>query len=194
MRLGGLGQLWTTSIKLASLMCLCQLLSPLVAILAIAVSGSVSSDMPASVTPTASDLSTTFAQTTSTTMSSELNKLTSDSNDIVTSTTSIIETPECCQDSDSHIATCPSDHVSAPHVCQDPSVPCSSLPLACVQCSCNYNCRYGAESSASCSAHPSVQCSGDRNFTRQYKCSYCFLTDEKLHKCSNRDIGEYPVI
>jgi len=189
MRLGGLGQLWTTSVKLASLMCLCQLLSPLVAILAILVSGSVSSDLP--VTILASDLSTNSAQTTSTTItttvSSELKGSTDSDDNIVTSPTT--ETPGCCQDHDNTIATCPSDHVSAPHTCQDPTVPCSSLPLRCLHCSCNYSCQYGADSLANCSTHPSVQCTGNRNFTRQYKCSYCFLTAEKLHRCSNRDIG-----
>ena len=191
MRLGGLGQLWTTSVKLASLMCLCQLLSPLVAILAILVSGSVSSDLP--VTILASDLSTNSAQTTSTTItttvSSELKGSTDSDDNIVTSPTT--ETPGCCQDHDNTIATCPSDHVSAPHTCQDPTVPCSSLPLRCLHCSCNYSCQYGADSLANCSTHPSVQCTGNRNFTRQYKCSYCFLTAEKLHRCSNRDIGKY---
>ena len=191
MRLGGLGQLWTTSVKLASLMCLCQLLSPLVAILAILVSGSVSSDLP--VTILASDLSTNSAQITSTTItttvSSELKGSTDSDDNIVTSPTT--ETPGCCQDHDNTIATCPSDHVSAPHTCQDPTVPCSSLPLRCLHCSCNYSCQYGADSLANCSTHPSVQCTGNRNFTRQYKCSYCFLTAEKLHRCSNRDIGKY---
>ena len=44
MRFGGLGQLWSTLIKLLSLMFLCQLVSPLVALLAIVVSGTETPD------------------------------------------------------------------------------------------------------------------------------------------------------
>ena len=173
MRFLGLGQLWNTGLRLVSVMFLCQLLSPLVALLAIVVSGSELSGEAESLTsgPIPSDPSPVISET------------------INSDVTEATEVSECC-DLTRQTAPCPSDHVTSPSLCQDPGVACSELPLQCVRCECDYNCSYGKRSQASCSADTAALCSGDRNFTRQFTCSYCFLSDEKLHKCSNRDIGK----
>ena len=172
MRLLGLGQLWNTGLRLVSVMFLCQLLSPLVALLAIVVSGSEMAGEAESHTrgPIPPDITSIITEATS-------------------QVTEATEASECC-DLTRQTAPCPSDHVTSPSLCQDPEVACSELPLQCVRCQCDYNCSYGKQSLARCSADTAVLCSGDRNFTRQFTCSYCFLSDEKLHKCSNRDIGK----
>ena len=172
MRFLGLGQLWNTGLRLVSVMFLCQLLSPLVALLAIVVSGS-------EMAGEAESLSTSPIPPT------DISSVISETSSEVTEAT---EVSECC-DLTRQTSPCPSDHVTSPGLCQDPDVACSALHLQCVKCECDYNCSYGEPSQASCSADSAVLCSGDRNFTRQFTCSYCFLADEKLHKCSNRDIG-----
>jgi len=171
MRFLGLGQLWNTGLRLVSVMFLCQLLSPLVALLAIVVSGSEMAGEAESHTrgPIPPDLTSVITEATS-------------------QVTEATEASECC-DLTRQTAPCPSDHLTSPSLCQDPEVACSDLPLQCVKCECDYSCSYGEQSQASCAADTAVLCSGDRNFTRQFICSYCFLSDEKLHKCSNRDIG-----
>jgi len=171
MRFLGLGQLWNTGLRLVSVMFLCQLLSPLVALLAIVASGSEMAGEAESHTrgPIPPDLTSVITEATS-------------------QVTEATEASECC-DLTRQTAPCPSDHLTSPSLCQDPEVACSELPLQCVRCECDYNCSYGKQSQASCAADTAVLCSGDRNFTRQFTCSYCFLSDEKLHKCSNRDIG-----
>ena len=169
MRLGGLGQLWAAALRLVSLMFLCQLLSPLVALLAIVVSGSEMTAAPP-------DLDTTLATPAPAAAT------------VTTAATS--DNAECCEAAVSPSSPCPSDAVSAPHLCQDPAAPCSALPLACVRCQCDYSCTYGQQAAANCTAHPQVRCAGDKTFSRPYTCSYCFLAEENLHRCSNRDIGK----
>ena len=176
MRFLGLGQLWNTGLRLVSVMFLCQLLSPLVALLAIVVSGSEMAGEAESHTrgPIPPDLTSVITEATS-------------------QVTEATEASECC-DLTRQTAPCPSDHLTSPSLCQDPEVACSDLHLQCVKCECDYSCCYGEQSQASCAADTAVLCSGDRNFTRQFICSYCFLSDEKLHKCSNRDIGRFGTI
>lgn len=178
MRFGGLGQLWATLIKLISLMFLCQLLSPLVALLAIAVSGIETNE---------TDMTTPMILSSDTPTQSSISA--DKRTDIYD--TSIDENSDCCIDSSdsTHVSMCPIDHILSPHLCTDPTVQCSKLPLSCIKCKCDYNCVYGSEAEANCSVDPKVQCLGDRNFKREYRCSYCFLTEDSLHKCSNRDIG-----
>ena len=171
-RLGGLGQLWQTLRKLVSIFFLSQLLSPLVAFVAICVSGTVS----------------ITTQTVEPAMDSK------EQAQVLSTTTAPVILPTlddtCCLD-DTILHPCPIDHTPNPlqPQCQDPSTPCSSLPLSCISCSCPYSCKYGAQSNASCSAPPQASCQGERNFTRQFPCSYCYLTDGETHRCSTRDIG-----
>ena len=186
MRFGGLGQLWSTLIKLLSLMFLCQLVSPLVALLAIVVSGTETPDTTWS-TDLVSDITQSSLAVDNLAIDSELQTLITSENTISSTAT---EPSECCHDT-GHVSLCPSDHVLTPQLCQDSSVQCSSLPLGCMSCSCDYNCVYGSVSVANCSVDAQVRCTGSRTFTREYRCSYCFLADTSLHKCSNRDIGKF---
>jgi len=168
LRLGGLGQLWVTLRRLLSILFLSQLLSPLVAFIAVCVSSTVS------ITTQTVQPSTGQVQAT-TTMSSVILPTLDDT---------------CCLD-DSSPHPCPVDHTPNTLLpeCQDNTTPCSSLPLSCVSCLCPYSCKYGAHSTAACSVPPQVRCSGQRNFTRQFLCSYCYLTQDTNHSCSTRDIG-----
>jgi len=168
LRLGGLGQLWATLRRLLSILFLSQLLSPLVAFIAVCVSSTVS------ITTQTVQPSTGQVQAT-TTMSSVILPTLDDT---------------CCLD-DTTPHPCPVDHTPNTLLpeCQDPTTPCSSLPLSCVSCLCPYTCKYGAHSTAACSASAQVQCSGERNFTRQFHCSYCYLTQDTNHSCSTRDVG-----
>ena len=147
MRLGGLGQLWQTLRRLVSIMLVCQLLSPVVAFMAILLMGteSVVSSEATELTPEPSKLEvvTTTSTTTSTTSSS---------------------LDSCCDTPSSGL--CPSDHRAAPHLCQDPAQPCSALPLSCLSCSCDYNCHYGKATTANCTVLDTVLCQGERNITR----------------------------
>jgi len=167
-RLGGLGQLWVTLRRLLSILFLSQLLSPLVAFIALFVSSTVS------ITTQTVQPSTGQAQQT-TTMAPVILPTLDDT---------------CCQDN-TILHPCPVDHTPNPTlpVCQDPTTPCSSLPLSCLSCKCPYTCKYGAHGTASCSAPSQVKCSGERNFTREFLCSYCYLTKDSTHSCSTRDIG-----
>jgi len=61
---------------------------------------------------------------------------------------------------------------------------CSTLSLDCVQCQCDYSCQYGEISKANCSVITGVECEGERKFSREFECRYCYLTDEAA--CSNQ--------
>jgi len=171
MRLGGLGQLWRTFRQMASIMFLCQLLSPFFAFVAICVASTTS------ITTLTIDKDTATTQ-------EQVQMLS-------TTTAPIILPDDSCCSNDTIPHPCPIDHTPAPlqPQCQDPSVSCSSLPLSCISCTCPYSCKYGATSQASCTAHPQATCEGERNFMRQFRCSYCYLTDDETHRCSSRDIG-----
>jgi len=170
--LGGLGQLWQTVRKLISILFVSQLLSPLVAFVAICVSSTVSITTQ-TVEPTTDNKE--HVQPLSTTTAPVILPTLDDT---------------CCLD-DTILHPCPIDHTPNPNQaqCQDPSISCSSLPLSCISCNCPYSCKYGSTSNASCTAPPEARCEGARNFTLQFKCSYCYLTDDKTHRCSTRDIG-----
>ena len=121
MRLGGLGQLWQTLLKLVSIMFVCQLLSPVVAFMAILLLGtdsvgtSVASELTSELTP---DLT---SEVTSKLTSEVTSKLTSEvTSDVSTvPSLSVSEEPEvteedkCCKAGPS---LCPSDHRAEPHL------------------------------------------------------------------------------
>lgn len=165
MRLGGLGQLWQTLLKLLSIMFVCQLISPVVAFIAILLVG------PATVV--SSEVSEVITNNTEKAgLTVEANSSSDDS---------------CCVGE----SVCPRDHRPDPTQCQNSTQLCSELPLACLNCTCDYNCQYGQLSTASCQAVEGVLCSGDRSarLNRSFLCSYCFLTPDYLHHCTNRALG-----
>jgi len=57
---------------------------------------------------------------------------------------------------------------------------CSDLSLDCVQCECDYSCQYGQISKANCSVISEVDCSGARQFSREFTCKYCYLTSKPV--------------
>lgn len=146
MRLGGLGQLWQTLRRLLSIMLVCQLLSPVVAFMAILLVGTESV-----VSSEASELIT------------EPSKVV----DVSPSSSPEPETDSCCVGAGPSL--CPSDHQASPSEgeCQVAGTSCSLLPLVCLSCTCHYHCQYGRPSTANCSVPDSVPCQGERNFTRQ---------------------------
>lgn len=160
---GGLGQIWATVKWAVKVLVLSQLASPLVAWLAMFVAGSAGLDT--GVVP-------------------------ADESPVTTPAPSYQEVDSCCQ-SDDTTGPCPRDHIPHPN---SPSCSgggqCSQLPLSCITCTCDYECHYGKQSNASCKvASSDVICEGEREFSREFRCSYCYLTDPSGHKCSNRNIG-----
>jgi len=165
---GGLGQIWATVRWAVRVLVLSQLASPLVAWLAMFVAGSAGLDT--GVVPSVSD---------------EDGQV----NIVTTPTPSYQQVGSCCQEDNQ---PCPRDHIpdTSSLLCQEWSGPCSQLPLTCLSCTCDYDCHYGQPSNASCKVSSAeLECEGDREFNREFRCSYCYLTQPSRHKCSNRNIG-----
>lgn len=60
---------------------------------------------------------------------------------------------------------------------------CSELPAPCLQCSFNLSCVYGENTPVNCTAAASAKCEGDRKFTKEFICRYCYQTDHWEHTC-----------
>ena len=79
--------------------------------------------------------------------------------------------PQCCgADGSSERAACPRDTppptpTQLVQLCSDPTVACSSLPLPCLSCSCDYDCTYGQESNATCTVWGHAGGEGDKSET-----------------------------
>lgn len=59
---------------------------------------------------------------------------------------------------------------------------CSKLGFPCINCVYdNFSCIYGAKVPVRCSAL--VDCIGEKEFTREFICRYCYQTDHWEHKC-----------
>lgn len=180
---GGLGQLRNSFLKLLKVLFLSQLVSPLVALLAVFVSYSTGLDTvtesPLVSPPTPTGAGSSTQSTTA-------------ANFELTGT----EPDSCCPPSadstaEEVLVNCPSDHKASPLLpeCQSEEIECSSLPLSCLTCQCSPSCEYGMESEAECKAGEQVLCRGERSFPRSFLCSYCFLTQRSSHTCSQRSSG-----
>jgi len=156
--------------RLGRLLLLSQLLSPLVAFVALLVA-------------TALGINTDLHEIGSTTQA-EVNKL-----ELIESEPSGRTKVEdsCCSLSASRSRVCPDDrHRSRKTHCgrlDTSDKPCSSLSLDCLACTCDYSCQYGKQSSANCTVLPDIACTGERVFAREYTCSYCYLAPNS--SCSN---------
>lgn len=64
-------------------------------------------------------------------------------------------------------------------------VHCDKLGADCIDCEFNSTCRYGANVSAVCRVKPHIICLGDRDFTRWFRCRYCYQTHESVHRCTS---------
>lgn len=175
----GLTRPWVTLKRLLRVLCVSQLVSPLVASLAVLV---------ATHTIGATTVDTTSAQSHTGHSSTEPPV----QQEVVTQ----MEETQCCGShaGDNQSGPCPSDFATPSLAdvlrdCGDSSVPCSSLPLTCLQCSCDYSCEYGNYSAATCNVTGKANCDGPRTFTREFLCSYCYLTPASHHRCTTRDLG-----
>ena len=113
MRLGGLGQLWQTLLKLVSIMFVCQLLSPVVAFMAILLVGTDSVGMS-----DASELSSELPSDLTSEVTSKLSsEVTSDVSTVpslnVSEEPEVIGEDKCCK---TGLSPCPSDHKPEPHL------------------------------------------------------------------------------
>lgn len=202
MAVGGLGWPWATLKRGLRLMAISQAMSPLVSVLVVLLASSISGTTVDS--PSSSPLPPPSFQPP-----------------IQLPVTQRQSDPQCCgADGSSERAACPRDTppptpTQLVQLCSDPTVACSSLPLPCLSCSCDYGCTYGQQSNATCSVwghagvegdksetissttassirrgESLVQCSGEREgIQREFTCSYCYLTDPRGHRCSTRDLG-----
>lgn len=60
---------------------------------------------------------------------------------------------------------------------------CKDLGNECLDCQCDFKCRYGFESEANCTVPEGITCNGQRQFTRNFTCSFCYQTEPSLHTC-----------
>jgi len=174
----GLTRPWLTLKRLLRVLAVSQLVSPLVASLAVLVASNT--------------IRATTVDTTSTDSSQSVSTQPPVQQEVVTHK----EETQCCgqQLGGNQSWRCPKD-LPTPSVtavlrdCAHSSVACSSLPLTCLQCYCDYSCEYGKYSNATCTVTRKADCQGDRTFTREFLCSYCYLTPASEHRCTTRDLG-----
>lgn len=67
--------------------------------------------------------------------------------------------------------------------CSSEEMECNILHFPCITCTYNYSCAYGYEVNATCEANPSVNCTGERKFSRLMNCRYCYQTASWQHVC-----------
>jgi len=150
--------------RLCHLMLLCQLASPPLAWLAVAVTAAADDDL--------------------TTMTTAVTPEDNDSNpeeDSGRTTAGAAAVATAGND------FCPSGRPRDKTRCPS-GVQCQDLGLDCVRCRCDYSCRYGERSNATCEVEADVVCDGDRRFEREFTCSYCYLTEYtggRSHTCSD---------
>ncbi|XP_057320003.1 TM2 domain-containing protein almondex isoform X1 [Microplitis mediator] len=60
---------------------------------------------------------------------------------------------------------------------------CSEMGGDCLNCDLDPHCDYGSMYTINCTVPDSVDCVGERSFTKQYMCRYCYQTDHWEHKC-----------
>ncbi|CAH0546693.1 unnamed protein product [Brassicogethes aeneus] len=63
------------------------------------------------------------------------------------------------------------------------NIQCKDLNGDCITCKFNNSCRYGQETSATCSPKAKVICYGKREFTKIFSCKYCYQTQHWEHDC-----------
>ncbi|XP_075215778.1 TM2 domain-containing protein 3 almondex isoform X2 [Lycorma delicatula] len=60
-------------------------------------------------------------------------------------------------------------------------IECSKLGFPCISCSYNRSCVYGVKMQTHC--HSLVDCIGEKEFTKELICRYCYQTDHWEHSC-----------
>ncbi|ESN90535.1 hypothetical protein HELRODRAFT_156173 [Helobdella robusta] len=61
---------------------------------------------------------------------------------------------------------------------------CDELPASCLACQYNHFCTYGKDVEVVCRPKDNVICMGRRNFSKTYKCLFCYQTPAKYHNCT----------
>eukprot|EP00088_Acartia_fossae_P063301 TRINITY_DN7703_c0_g1_i1.p1 TRINITY_DN7703_c0_g1~~TRINITY_DN7703_c0_g1_i1.p1 ORF type:complete len:322 (+),score=40.38 TRINITY_DN7703_c0_g1_i1:22-987(+) len=204
-RLGQLGRVFR---RLWPLMMYSQLLSPLVAVLAVLTASALGIDTDASITQSPTEFSTDslYLEDNSDTLTlierqhnldNDYSNTISNSNkeDFLNSVSSSgysLAPPRktgvldsCCKQAP--VRPCPLNRTPSKERClrsDHSATPCSELSLDCVQCECDYNCTYGELSSANCTVIGEVMCAGSRKFVREFTCRYCYLSGPAATTCS----------
>ncbi|XP_064615485.1 TM2 domain-containing protein 3-like [Liolophura sinensis] len=68
--------------------------------------------------------------------------------------------------------------------CPDGAV-CSDLSQECLTCGFNTSCVYGKLDAISCTVKDPVPCVGNRTFTREFTCRFCYQMEPWLYTCSS---------
>ncbi|KJE98326.1 TM2 domain-containing protein 3 [Capsaspora owczarzaki ATCC 30864] len=61
---------------------------------------------------------------------------------------------------------------------------CSDYEAVCLNCTFNESCSYGLATTANCSVPETILCAGDRIFSRNLTCQYCYQSPEADYACS----------
>ncbi|KAH9524912.1 TM2 domain-containing protein 3 [Bulinus truncatus] len=81
------------------------------------------------------------------------------------------------------IPKAPNCTLNVEEACPD-NVLCYKLGGECIDCDFNYSCQYGTNQTAKCRPKPNVNCTGEQNFERIYKCSYCYQLQHQQTWCN----------
>ncbi|XP_011307206.1 TM2 domain-containing protein almondex isoform X1 [Fopius arisanus] len=63
---------------------------------------------------------------------------------------------------------------------------CTDLSGDCLKCDMTTNCVYGTTYTANCTAPEPIDCVGERTFSKQYICRYCYQTGHWEHHCQQK--------
>ena len=190
MNWGGLGRPWAVLRRLFKLLVISQALSPLVALVVVMIAASTATTVDSPPTSLTSVSSTP----------PPVQEVVKEDRDLLKEVVKRDrkDGESCCSESDGE-SVCPRDYPTPSleqihSECGDNTTLCRDLPLICLTCKCDYNCQYGNTSIAKCAAREGVKCAASEgvdslNIPKEFRCSYCFLTDESKHSCSTRDLG-----
>ena len=190
MNWGGLGRPWAVLRRLFKLLVISQALSPLVALVVVMIAASTATTVDSPPTSLTSVSSTP----------PPVQEVVKEDRDLLKEVVKRDrkDGESCCSESNGEIV-CPRDYPTPSleqihSECGDNTTLCRDLPLICLTCKCDYNCQYGNTSIAKCAAREGVKCAASEgvdsmNIPKEFRCSYCFLTDESKHSCSTRDLG-----
>ncbi|XP_070542031.1 TM2 domain-containing protein 3-like [Ptychodera flava] len=61
---------------------------------------------------------------------------------------------------------------------------CSVLGGDCIDCNFTMSCIYGKDTTVMCTPKPGIECTGDQEFEKIFKCRYCYQTESWEHDCT----------
>jgi len=84
----------------------------------------------------------------------------------------------------SHPCTSPFSEADLADRCPS-GVKCDQLGNECISCTCSLDCQFGqTNAQAECTVPKSVNCTGNRDFKRDYTCAFCYQTDKDKVSCT----------